>query len=294
MTIRELSKAFLAHGLHGCAATTRLTYEKYLPPFLRRFGSRKPSELTPLDMLKFLKTRKTWKSQSTFATFDRCVRNLFNWSIRMGLTDTNPMSRIQAPAFTRRRNWTAAEFNKVIHNCEPDLRRLLYLLAWTGCRPAECRTLRFEHIDWSRHCIVLHQHKTRTVLRKSRPRIIVLVPKAERLLRWMYDRRSSDYVFVTCLRQEPFKSPNLCNRFRRLCERLGLPEDLKLYGARHMWATNAIRNGVKLKTLSELLGHSTVQHTEKYIHLNGDVSHLLKVTAQATGYKLTNNGKDSK
>src|SRR5262245_1090105 len=109
-TLRQLTDLFFDKALHGRSTTTVKTYRWYLPKFLCEFGDYQAAKLKALDIIKYVQSRKSWKSQSTRATFDRCLRNVFNWAIRMGLIDRNPMQGIPAPSYTRRRDWTAYEF----------------------------------------------------------------------------------------------------------------------------------------------------------------------------------------
>jgi site-specific recombinase XerD len=54
-----------------------------------------------------------------------------------------------------------------------------------------------------------------------------------------------------------------------------------LYGLRHAFGTRSILNGVDLKTLSELMGHTTTRTTEHYLHLAGQRSHLADAMLRA-------------
>jgi len=52
---------------------------------------------------------------------------------------------------------------------------------------------------------------------------------------------------------------NLSLRMQRARERADIPAEVKLYGLRHAFGTRAIINGVDIKTLAELLGHTTTR-----------------------------------
>lgn len=41
--------------------------------------------------------------------------------------------------------------------------------------------------------------------------------------------------------------------------------------ARHSFVTNLMLNGANIKTASELAGHSTIRHTEKYVHIVDEI-----------------------
>ena len=58
----------------------------------------------------------------------------------------------------------------------------------------------------------------------------------------------------------------MCNYFKRICEKYDLP----YYGQhalRHTFATRCVEENFDIKSLSEILGHQSVQITlERYVH----------------------------
>src|SRR4029077_8237569 len=59
---------------------------------------------------------------------------------------------------------------------------------------------------------------------------------------------------------------NLSGTHRRLRDAAGLPKDLVPYLARHRFGTEALRAGVPLKDVADLMGHASVTTTEIYLH----------------------------
>ncbi|MCM1220269.1 MAG: site-specific integrase [Lachnospiraceae bacterium] len=58
----------------------------------------------------------------------------------------------------------------------------------------------------------------------------------------------------------------LQRRFRSLLKKAGLPS-INYHGLRHIFATNCVRLGFDVKTLSEILGHASVETTlNRYVH----------------------------
>jgi site-specific recombinase XerD len=43
-----------------------------------------------------------------------------------------------------------------------------------------------------------------------------------------------------------------------------------------------VRRGIDLKTVAELLGHASTRMTEHYVHVAGDVGHLLDAANKVT------------
>jgi site-specific recombinase XerD len=81
------------------------------------------------------------------------------------------------------------------------------------------------------------------------------------------------HVFVNA-KGKPWDRASLALRMVRLREKTGLPDECRLYGLRHRFATEAVRRGVDLKTVAELLGHTSTRMTEHYVHVAGDLGHL--------------------
>ena len=50
-------------------------------------------------------------------------------------------------------------------------------------------------------------------------------------------------------------------------KRAGIQKHITFHCARHSFITNIMLQGANIKTASVLAGHSTVRHTEKYVHI---------------------------
>jgi site-specific recombinase XerD len=70
----------------------------------------------------------------------------------------------------------------------------------------------------------------------------------------------------------------------------GLDPQLRLYGLRHAFGTDAVRAHLNLKVIAEMMGHASVTQTEKYTHVAGDTETLrdaLDVLARSRASKDT-------
>jgi integrase len=157
-------------------------------------------------------------------------------------------------------------------------------LRFTGCRPGEAARLRWQDIDLDNGVIVLRRHKTAKKTKK--PRVIPLHPVVVKLLIFLKRlNQPGEHVFLTH-RKTPWHRVSLAQRLRRVRKAAGVADDAKLYGLRHRFGTTAILRGVDLKTLSELMGHTTTRMTEHYVAIAGQRQHLadamLKVHGPAT------------
>jgi integrase len=83
---------------------------------------------------------------------------------------------------------------------------------------------------------------------------------------------------VTVLQQRPvpirewfpgWTLGKLMNAFHRVCHRIGL-KGVTFHTLRHTFASHAVMNGTDLYTVGKLLGHKTIQQTQRYAHLAPD------------------------
>ncbi len=160
------------------------------------------------------------------------------------------------------------------------MRRFVMFVRFSGMRPGEVRKLLWVHVDLDNLCISFADHKT--AHRTQAPRRIPLNTVIVKLL--MAQRKvtppESKHVFVNAYGR-PWTTKALTKNFRTIRQRAGVPDDVRLHGGRHTFATQAVVNGVDVATLAQLLGHANIRTTERYMHLAGQVDHLREAMERA-------------
>jgi integrase len=233
------------------------------------------------------------------------IHRPFNWAAKQRLIAANPFRGVSHRAGDPRRPMTDAEFEALLvaadgrrkpaadrypsgrKVCPSDQKRrkptsaadrfreLLRFLRLTGARPGEAANLEWSHIDLDAAVIVLTVHKTSRTQRAPKPRVIPLTQEVVDLLVAIRARQEPGPRVFRTHRGSPWNRSSLSLRMQRARAKAGILDDAKLYGLRHAFGTRAILNGVDLKTLAELLGHSSTRMSEHYVHLAGEVPHLL-------------------
>ena len=144
-----------------------------------------------------------------------------------------------------------------------------------GLRVGEVCGLRWEDIDFAKSILTVRCTVQRisngngTKLLIDSPKSCAsrrTIPIPEFLLQQMLPLRGdeSSYILSDC--DTPTEPRTLQQRFKRILQKVDLPS-LNYHSLRHLFATNSIRMGFDVKTLSEILGHSSVETTlSRYVH----------------------------
>lgn len=137
---------------------------------------------------------------------------------------------------------------------------LLLLLYGCGLRISEACSLKWNQLKWDRRQIHLRG--------KGNKERLVIVPKTCLVaLKELYQiENRPTYLFG----EQPLNTRSAYEwiRQRGLAAKLSAP--ISPHSLRHSFATHLLVSGANLRTLQELLGHSSLQATEKYTHLGLD------------------------
>ena len=165
-----------------------------------------------------------------------------------------------------------------------NIRKLCILLTlYTGLRIGEVCGLKWENIDFENHALYVK----RTIQRVKcddgikKTKLIESTPKSKSSIRkvpipaFIVDLLKKYYTndedFILSGSTKLYDPRLLENSFSRLIKKVGLKK-IKYHALRHTFATRSIEAGVDIKTLSELLGHSTVDITLKtYVHTSDEL-----------------------
>ncbi len=283
-TVASVIETYLKFATGDLAENTLGVRKPYLQSFAEAHGFRTVRECKPLHMREWMMDHPEWESDWTKNGAIRNVQVAFNWAVANQLIPANPFKGVTHHVGQPRRDMTEEEFRAILRSTQSKgrkkltpgarFRQILLFLWLTGARPSEAAKLRWENVDFERQLIILPEHKTSRTQRTPRPRVIPLHPIVVRLLMAIRKRNEGEYVFLTCL-HTPWDKNSLGQRLKRARKRAGVSEEAKLYGVRHAFGTRAVVQNVPLKTLAELLGHTTTRMTEHYVHLAGQYAHLV-------------------
>lgn len=151
---------------------------------------------------------------------------------------------------------------------------------YTGLRLGEVCALKWGDIDFAAQ--TLHVRATMQRIKNStgiggKTIVVITEPKSESsvrdipipnfLLTAMKDLRGSPNSFVLSGREERLVEPRTMeNYFKRCIQEIGIAP-ANYHALRHSFATRCVEQGFDIKSLSEILGHSSVNITlDRYVH----------------------------
>lgn len=130
----------------------------------------------------------------------------------------------------------------------------------TGLRRGEAFSLKWENINFERKSIVVLGSNAKS----GHTRHVPLNSEAITLLRAWLEKANSELVFPSPVTNR--KLVSVQKVWAPLMRRANI-ECFRFHDLRHTFASNLVMAGVDLYTVKELMGHSTIQMTERYAHL---------------------------
>lgn len=284
----ELADEFLSDRRHHWKPDTYTVNRARLLAALRILGTHlRVVEFRRFHLAKVERElRASQYSPSTIRGTLSVVQSVFNWAVEQELLDNSPVPRYRKPADRQRtRTITRSEFLALLRHSDPCFRRYLVALRLTGCRPGEIRKLIWEWVDLENGLWVIPEHKTIDRQQEPRPRIVPLCGRMLRMCRRLArnSHKLCDHVFLN-VHGRPYSKDCVTRKMTRLRKRAGIGpkggEQLVLYSNRHTFATEAAGRVSDIE-LAELMGHTQVRTTHRYVHLNAD--HLHDIRRRARG-----------
>lgn len=202
-------------------------------------------------------------------------RGFYKLAYRDKKVSYNPFSNISNSHITRKlpNVLTKDEVNRVVNNYSDkddfdDIRNtaILKLFYSTGARRAEIRSINMRDIDFKNSQILITG-------KGNKERFIFITVDAEKALREYIKLRdeiapeNEDALFITS-KGKRVSLDQLNKLFNKLKVELNLQKNITPHTMRHTFATHLMEDGMDIKTLQELLGHSSISTTGIYTHLS--------------------------
>ena len=238
------------------------------PEYNKYANNIKPQQITKdmmIDFADYLKSRSVGDgAKSIYQRFKKVV----NYAIDHDVMLKNPCKgvTIKVDENTLRKEILSEDEEQALINTHydnenPEIRRAFILCLYVGMRFCDVKTLTFANIDYSNKILKFEQNKTRGESGASG----VTIPINDDILGLIGEPPEG------CNRGEAlvFNLPSYeccLKALGRWVKRAGITKHISWHCARHSFAVSILNNGANIKTVADLLGHSSLKHTGKYLH----------------------------
>jgi len=244
-------------------ATDLRMFREFLESRLGRVPS--PAEITREHILQFGLSLKE-AAPLTLRRKYACLASLFAFLQDMGYAQANPAHRLPLPKVAQpvpiflsqemaQRLVAAAD--------KPWSRAMVILLLSTGIRRSEAVAITLDDLDLEKRQLLIRG-------KGDKERVVPLTEQAVEAIQAYLPHRTqtqSRHLFVSAYGGHPLHGRCINRVLGIVIRKAGLEgQGITPHKLRHTFATHLIRNGVDIRTVQELMGHSELETTAKYLH----------------------------
>jgi integrase len=282
LTAEQLVRAYLADGERRLQQNTLRVTRIFLEDFSRKYGKTLAKDVRRFQVEQWVQGHPTWNPSTENLAKTKLVA-LFHWGVAQGLLSATPIRGIRKPP-QRSRGVEAVvspeHLALILNAAESCFRNVLLTLYETGARPGEVTSVTASEFFPDQGAWVLRRHKN---AHKGQSRVVYLTPRVTALCMALAEKYPTGPLYRNQWGR-PYGRCGLSKRLSWLCQRLGLPKGITVYGLRHSFATDSLAAGVPDAVVAELLGHSgTAMLHRHYSHLTAKTKVLKEALGRVRG-----------
>lgn len=240
--------------------------------FVRFVGPKALSEVDDIDIRGYVGFLFRRNSKSTVSRKLTSIRTFFDFLRREGAIEHNFAKLIPSPRVERRLPsfLTVDEVFCLLEEVSKEGgvlllrdRAILETLYSTGARAGELTRLNLSSLDFSQRIIKVYG-------KGSKERVVPIGAKALQAIKIYLDRRgelrpSCDSLFLNSRggRLSTRSIGRIVKKYAMLC---GITRNVHPHMLRHSFATHLLGNGAQIRHIQDMLGHSSLSTTQKYLH----------------------------
>ncbi|MFA5271243.1 MAG: site-specific tyrosine recombinase XerD [Candidatus Omnitrophota bacterium] len=263
----------------GLSQNSILAYSQDLKKYVEHLagsGITEPSKVTSKDISNLLFNLRGKISVSSISRMLSTIKSFHKFLVREKIVSSNPVEFIETPKLEKKipSYFTFEEINRILK--EPNLknyhgirdRGILELMYATGLRVSEASFLKISDMN-------LELGFIKCKGKGSKERLVPLGKIAEGFLQKyiaearpkFLGKKVSQYLFLAqggrrLSRQSIWKMIKKTVRFA------GIRKKASPHTLRHSFATHLLERGADLRSVQEMLGHSSITTTQIYTHIN--------------------------
>ncbi|MDF1575929.1 MAG: site-specific integrase [Bacteroidales bacterium] len=239
------------------------TYVSYMRSFMDEFAGRDLQSVTIPEInayiLRLIRTRDISSSQQN----QRISAIKFYFEHVLGRKKA--YYHLNRPKKEKRlpRILTVEEVELILKQCTNLKHKCILMTLYSGgLRRSELINLKITDIDSERMLICIIQSKG------YKDRYTLLSEKLLKLLRDYYRFYKPAYWLFEGQSGGQYSATSIANIFRKALKKANINKNATPHTLRHSFATHLLEQGINLRYIQEILGHSSVKTTEIYTHVS--------------------------
>lgn len=295
-TVEEWSKIYIEDFCKGYLKPKTISgYESmiknYINPYLGKYHLRDLTKLICqqyiMDIYENGRVNKKRKYDIAQGLSSRTVKDVkivlhavLEKAVDEGIIDKNPTDKLNIPKDRVKgmNPLTKEQSNRLLEEAfNSGCFEFYYLELTTGLRLGEILALEWGDLDINKRTLTINKQVQRinSVLQTETPKtknsirtIAISSDCASALARLKIRQARGTTLMFPSPETGTYRDQNAVTRkFKRMLKRAGLPQSTRFHDLRHTCATIALEEGVEIKALSSMLGHSDVAFTmNTYVH----------------------------
>lgn len=227
-----------------------------------------PSQVTVTHIRLFLLSLQQRCSPHSVKDYHGCIKRFFNWMVDEGVLERNPMASLRPPRVPQKliQPFKPNHIQDMLLLCSENTflgarnRAIILMLLDTGLRLSELANIQLKDIDLDRETI-------KVMGKGAKERVVGIGKKTQKaLLRYLLMRKDNYPCLWLTEERKLLHWEGIQIMIRRLGKRAGISNvRCSPHTFRHSFGTQALRNGATIKEVQDLLGHSTVTMTLRYV-----------------------------
>lgn len=295
-TVEEWNKIYIENFCTGYLKSKTISGYKsmiknYINPYLGKYHLRDLSKLICqqyiMDVYENGRINQKRASDIAQGLSSRTVKDIkiilhasLEKAVDEGIIDKNPTDKLNMPKDRVRgmTTLTKEQSNRLLEEAfNSGCFEFYYLELTTGLRLGEILALEWDDINFQNKTLLITKQvqringvlQTETPKTKNSVRAIAISSDcATALARLKMRQPKGTKLMFPSPETGTYRDQNAVTRkFKRMLRRAGLPQEIRFHDLRHTCATIALEEGVEIKALSSMLGHSDVAFTmNTYVH----------------------------
>ncbi len=249
--------------LRGFSPQTTKMYLFYCQKMLE-YIKKQPEDLTEDDIKDFLayKFSEDKLSNASIVLIKAALKFFYSETLGKKISDIKTPKRSNRLPVVLSRN----EIKSLIEKTENRKHRLIIeLLYSSGLRLSECVNLKYSNLDLNDGIGWVRSGKG------SKDRIFIVSDIFKKdLIEYMNKTGGDNKGFIFTVNGKKMTTRGIQHAIKVSTERAGIEKDVHVHTLRHSFATHLLENGVDIRKIQKLLGHSNLQTTQIYTQVSSE------------------------